>query len=94
LTVVSQLPSLVFQRVEIQHHRSGDGDLAGLSSFFVAARASARLCFPNSDTAISADRLAVYSENPGEIYPGLLSGLGHLPESRRHYLLLWPWLVV
>jgi hypothetical protein len=65
---------------------SGDGELAGLSSFFVVARASARLCFPNSDTARSADRLAVYSENPGAIYSGHLAGLGHLSESRVHYI--------
>jgi len=49
-------------------------DLARLSSSFVVARASARLYFPNSHTSRSAGGLAVYSENPGAIHPGLLSG--------------------
>jgi hypothetical protein len=39
----------------------------------MVARASARLYFPSSHTARSAGGLAVYSENPGTIYPGLLS---------------------
>lgn len=43
--------------------RLGDGELAGLSRFFVVAGASARLYFPNSDTARNPDRLAVYSKN-------------------------------
>jgi hypothetical protein len=72
-----------------QFYRSwtvGRWELAGSSSFFVVTMTGAGLCFPNSDTARNADRLAVYSENPGTIYPGLLSGLGHLSESRVHYI--------
>lgn len=53
----------------------GDWELAGLGSFLVVARASARLYFPKSHAARSVDRLAVYSENPGVIHPGLLSSV-------------------